>query len=308
MLKTPRMKTLQNKLLIPVLLALAGLATATGCKSGSFDERTENLNKGTLTIWADTGYAVLVEELIQSYENVYPESDIRAVYASDAEVMAAMMADKTRMAITGHGLTKAQEQELTRLQEVTPEQFRIGREAIAVIAGYDFADSVFDFDAFLQGNSPDAGISYVFNKENSSIITELLGTAGARNNMFSLASADTVIGYVSRKPDAIGFIAFALISDFDDPAVQEILKKVKVLQVAKADSTGKKIVTPLSQSTIASNDYPFQRYVTVIKGNTPELLGTGFVNFLYRSKSSRIMLKAGLVPEKMPERQVKIVE
>lgn len=299
-----------NTTIVALLQTLSVLAgSCSGCSSsGSFDERTENLNKGTLTIYADTAYAMIVGELIQSYENVYPESHITAVYTSDAEVMQALMDDKARMAITGHGLTKAQEQELTRRQEVEPEQYIIGREAIALIASYIFPDNIFDFDAFLQGGSPVSTYAYVFNQENSNMVSELLGTAGAQNNMFSLENADTVIGYVSRKSDAIGLISFATISDFDDPAVQEILKKVKVLAVANSDSTGKKIVTPLSQSTIASNDYPFQRYVTVIKGNTPELLGTGFVNFLYRSKASRIMLKAGLVPEKMPERQVKIVE
>jgi phosphate transport system substrate-binding protein len=140
------------------------------------------------------------------------------------------------------------------------------------------------------------------------MIAQLLGTQTGYSNMFSLGNVDTVVGYIAKNPTAIGFISFAAISDIDEPAAQAILQRVKVLPVAKADSLGKKIVIPMSQSTIASNDYPFQRYVTVVKGNTPELLGTGFVNFLYRSKASRIMLKAGLVPEKMPERQIKIVE
>lgn len=296
--------------IIAVCIACISLSA---CKSDSFDDRTENLNKGTLTLYAESSYKVLVEELIQSYENVYPESDIQAVYATDAEVIAAMITDKTRMAFLGSGLTEEQKSAIEKSQGIPPDQFAIGREAIAVIASRTNSDTVFDFDAFLQSRSTGytgkyAQTSFVFNKENSSMIAALIGNTGDYKQMFSLNDVDTVVGYVAKNPTAVGFISFATISDFDDPEVMALLKQIKVLAVAKADSSGKQIVTPLSQSTIASNDYPFQRYVTVIKGNVPELLGTGFVNFLYRSKASRIMLKAGLVPEKMPERQVKIVE
>lgn len=303
-----------NKHILPYsVFACIVIIGFTACKDKPFDERTENLNKGAISIYAESDYRVLVEELIQSYENVYPESNIEAVFVSETEVIDALLTDKTRMAFLGHGLTENQIKIMTKKQEIEPEQYLIGREAIAIIASYDYPDSIFYFDAFLQGRSGDAGGAnvqpqYVFNAENSSMIAQLLGNNTVHDGMFSLANADTVVGYVSRNPKAIGFISFAAISDFDDPAVKEILSKVQVLQVAHRDSTGKQIVTSLSQSTIATREYPFQRYVTVVKGNTPELLGTGFVNFLYRSKASRIMLKAGLVPEKMPERQVKIVE
>lgn len=306
-------RTMNKHYLTYMSLACMAIFGFSACKDKSFDSRTENMNKGTITIYAEAEYRVLVEELIQSYENVYPESDIQPVFGTDAEVMDALLQDKARMAFIGHALSEKQIKAMAKQQEIEPEQFLIGREAIAIIASYDYPDSIFYFDAFLQGKTGESGNAsftpqYVFNAENSNMITQLLGGSNAHDGMFSLSNADTVIGYVARNPKAVGFISFAAISDFDDPEVQEILSKVQVLQVAHRDSTGKEIVTPLSQSTIATREYPFQRYVTVVKGNTPELLGTGFVNFLYRSKASRIMLKAGLVPEKMPERQVKIVE
>ncbi|HMZ89953.1 MAG TPA: substrate-binding domain-containing protein [Chitinophagales bacterium] len=283
------------------------------CKDKAWDERTENLNKGTITLYAESSYQTLVEELVKSYENVYPESKIEVRFAPDNAVLDAMFTDKTRMIITGTALSKEQLDRIKSVNEVAAEQYVIGREAIAVIASLSNPDTVFDFDAFLQSRS--AGYSgvyektgFVFNEENSAMVSQLLGNMTGYNNMFSLGNLDTVVGYVSKNTAAIGFISFAALSDPDDSLTQAILRQVKVLPVAKADSTGKKIVIPMSQSSIASNDYPFQRYVTVVKGNTPELLGTGFVNFLYRSKASRIMLKAGLVPEKMPERRINIVE
>ncbi len=292
-------------------MILALLLTA--CKSEPYDPDARNINKGTITIYAEASYQVLLDELIQSYENVYPESDITPVYASDADVITAFMQSKTRMMLIGTTLTPEQKKKIEQSQNMEPKEFKIGREAIAVISSLSNPDSVFDYDAFIASRSGDktakyANTGFVFNKDCAGMVSTLLGNTGAGANMFSLNNTDTVAGYIAKNTSAIGFISFASISDMDDPKVQALLQKVKVLSVAKRDTSGVQVVTNLSQATIASNDYPFQRYVTLVKGNTPELLGTGFVNFLYRSKAGRIILKAGLVPETMPERQIKIVE
>lgn len=77
------------------------VAINSGCSSKkSFDPDVEYMNKGTLNIYADESYRVLVDELIQSHENVYPGSDIIPTYTSDAELLTAMLNDKTRMVIT----------------------------------------------------------------------------------------------------------------------------------------------------------------------------------------------------------------
>lgn len=52
----------------------------------------------------------------------------------------------------------------------------------------------------------------------------------------------------------------------DDPTAQAILEGVKVLSVSKTNAEGIKQVYELSQSTIATNSYPLQRSVTVVKG------------------------------------------
>lgn len=285
-----------------------------GCKNNSFDETIENKNKGTLEIYADESYKILLDELIQSYENVYPEAKITPVYVADEAVLKALIDTKTRMALTGRSLSADELNKLKAVNDKVLEQFVIGKEAIAVVTSKSNPDSVFYLDEFI--NSRSAGYAgkyaqtdFVFNKKNVGMIGQLLGYENNNyNNMFSLDNADTLMAYVAANKQSIGFISFAEISDTDNPAARALLASSKVLAVAKADSTGKLIVTELSQSTIMTNKYALLRNVTVIKGNTPELLGTGFVSFMYRSKASRIMLKAGLIPENMTERQINIVE
>ncbi|MBK7035050.1 MAG: substrate-binding domain-containing protein [Bacteroidetes bacterium] len=284
------------------------------CSSNSFDKDVENMNKGEIVIYADASYTSLVGELIKSYENVYPEAKIKATYASDREILDAFLQNKTQMIITGRELNATELAALEKTHKFEPEQFKIATEAIAVITSQNNPDSVFDMNEFIKSRKPGytgkyQNTNFVFNKANGSMINQLIENEGASLlNMFSLDDKDTLASYIAANLNTIGFISFAEISDMDDPTAQAILEGVKVLSVSKTNAEGIKQVYELSQSTIATNSYPLQRSVTVVKGNISQLLGTGFVNFVYRSKASRIILKAGLIPAKMPEREIKVVE
>lgn len=298
---------------IITLLLLTGFGFSR-CSSGSFDKDVENMNKGEIVIYADTSYSTLVGELIKSYENVYPEAKIKATYGSDREILDAFLQNKTQMIITGRELTTTELTALEKIHKFEPEQFKIATEAIAVITSENNPDSIFDMNEFIKSRKQGytgkyQNTNFVFNKANGSMINQLIESEGASLlNMFSLDNKDTLASYIAANNNAIGFISFAEISDMDDPSAQAILKGIKVLAVSKANSEGVNQVYALSQSTIATNSYPLQRSVTVVKGNIAQLLGTGFVNFVYRSKASRIILKEGLIPAKMPEREIKIVE
>lgn len=284
------------------------------CNNKHFDESVENMNKGELDLLADESYRSILDELVKSYENVYPESKIHVTYASENEVMKAMLSGNSRMIVTGKKLLPAELAKIEQVNKMKPTVSAVATEAIAIITSINNPDSVFDFDAFLTNNSTHndenfVNKQYVFVKGQSSFVNQITGT-GTQNpsNMFSLDKEDTIINYVSHNKDAYGFISFALISDTDDQKTKDILKKIKVMYVAKTDSTGAKKIYDLSQSSIAANEYPLQRSITVIRGNMSQSLGTGFVNFMYRSKASRIFLKAGLIPVVMPGREILIKE
>ncbi|MEZ5013277.1 MAG: substrate-binding domain-containing protein [Chitinophagales bacterium] len=295
--------------LLPVLFLLAA------CKDErSTDDGQNDLNKGEIAIYADTSYQSIVKELVRSYENVYPEAHINVTYAGENELMQAMYSDKTRMIITGRGLSQQEIDAIEKVNGIVPKQFVVGREAVAIISNIASVDSTFDLDAFRASRMPGYAGAYanklfVFNNANAGIVGQLTGSADASyQNMFSLQNSDTLIAYVAAHPDAFGFLSFAELSDGDSEHTRQILEKVRILGVSFTDTTGQKVTVELSQSSLGDYSYPLQRPVNVIKGNMPELLGTGFVNFLYRSKAARIFLKAGLIPDRIPERQIKIVE
>jgi phosphate transport system substrate-binding protein len=294
-----------------VLFAVAILS----CKQKHFDESVENMNKGEIALFVDDNYRTIVGELIQSYENVYPEAKIHATYAAEKQVLDAMVSGKARMIITGKTLSAAERAKIEAVNEVEPQISKIATEAIAVITSLQAPDTAFDLDAFIasrkadQYTGADETQRYVFVRDQASFLQQLLGGDAANlSGLFSLPSADTLINYIRQTEDSYGFISFALISDPDDPQTKEILQHIKVLRIAQSDSAGMTRTYELSQASIAANEYPLQRHIYIVKGNMAQPLGTGFVNFMFRSKASRIFLKAGLIPAVMPERQLLIKE
>ena len=78
-----------------------------------------------------------------------------------------------------------------------------------------------------------------------------------------------------------------------------IRSKIKILSVKQKDT-----ISSVSQENIYTFSYPLQQPLNMVLGNNPELVGKGFVTFLCKEKAAKIILKAGLVPNFMPSRNI----
>lgn len=270
-----------------------------------------NVDSDTLPIMADENYMQLTNELIKSYENVFDTVHVQARYAGEEQIVNAFLQDSTHMIILGRNLEAAEVEVATKTQGLTPQQNTIAYEAIAVVCGRASADSIFDLDAFRaqrQGAvNKYTGKDFIFEQAGGSALSYLFLKTGlpkdATQNMFAIDSLKKFTDYLAANENSIGFLSYAQISDQDDPAVKELLNTIKLLAVVHTDTSGKRMVVQLSQSSIATGEYPFVRPIVIIAGNFSQRIGTAFVNFLYKSKSARIFLKAGLVPYQIPERE-----
>lgn len=272
-------------------------------------------NKGKLDISAESNYRQLATELIKSYENVYDSAEIRITFMEESKVLNSFMNDSIRMMILGRMLTDKEISFIEQKQRMKPQQHIIAYDAIAIIKSTRSSDSIFDLDAFIENKKNGvknryAHAKFVFEKGSSTTLNSLLIKTGIRQdalaNMFSTDSLQTQISYIEKDTNAIGFLSFALVSDLDDPAVKDILSKVKILSIKYSKNDSEKLVAELSQSTLATQEYPLVQPINIVMGNTNQRLGVGFINFLFKSKSARIFLKSGLVPAQIPERQLLI--
>jgi len=281
----------------------------------STNKNPYEINAGSIEIYADANYALLTNELIKSYENIYDSARITPYYMSEQSAIAAFLKDSVHLLLIGRTLHDHELQKAEAAQGIPARENIIAYEALAVVHAGKSADSIFDLDAFAANRNNDVknkytDKKYIFSNTQSGTLTYLFETIGIENpnteNMFAVNSIDDFISYLENDSSAIGFLSFALISDKDDPAARKILEKIKIMQIVHTDTTGTRMITELSQSNIATHAYPLVRPINLVLGNSPERLGTGFVNFMFKSRPGRIFLKSGLVPAQMPERQILI--
>ncbi|MDB5109080.1 MAG: hypothetical protein JWR67_194, partial [Mucilaginibacter sp.] len=154
------------------------------------------------------------------------------------------------------------------------------------------------------------GTNIVFDNPNSSLVRYLKSFSGTQNfkqtNIYSLKNNKEVIRYVSENKNAIGIIGFSWLNDPDKDYEDEV-KKVKVVAIKDENSktAPNEYFTP-SQNTLALKQYPLIRGLYVINCTGKRGLGTGFAHFMVSEQGQRIILRSGLLPDSIPQREIRI--
>jgi phosphate transport system substrate-binding protein len=163
-----------------------------------------------------------------------------------------------------------------------------------------------DVIAFIKGETSTNIKGLVFDNANSSTARYMSAMAGVsvnnQKNIFSFKTNQEVIEYVSQHEGMIGVIGINWI--FQPPLdLQESVDKVNVLGVKGIDSN--EYVFP-TQDNLAQGKYPLARHLYIVNCQGYSGLGMGFASFLGGERGQRIILKSGLVPERVPTRKIVI--
>ena len=193
----------------------------------------------------------------------------------------------------------------------------VAYDAVALIGNKDFDDKDLDMGTlqkyFDPKNVSATTPKLIFENQHSSTVRFVLNALGYKEkvspNVFAQQSVQELIEYVTKNKNAIGFIPYNLIADTDDDKVKKILEQIKILSLRAKNKEGETLRVSANQSDIATGDYPLIRTLNVITRFTyDDNLELLFVNFLAREKGAKIFLKAGLIPVKMPERDIIVNE
>ena len=263
----------------------------------------------SITVYCDEAFRYLVDQDVVIYETVQPAHHLHMIYAPEAEVLRVLMTDSFSTVILGRKLTERERSEVYKTSHLQTEERSFARDAIAIVAHPDFGHDTLSYElvsGLIAGRS--AAYRLVFEGNGSGVVSYMFSQfgQGRKPSAFAAKNMDELVSYLQKDKQTIGFIPFDRISDDDDSTARSLLKKVKLLSVARADSTGRIIVSTASQSEIADGSYPFSRPIVFIQHSMDENVGTGFVNFLYREQAGRIALKAGLIPAIMPQRVINV--
>lgn len=285
------------------LLPLALVA----CKGKAPDPQRDDVpTKGDILIVADEDAQRIIEAQLLVFQSIYADATVRVRYLPESDLRVAMRNDSVRVVFTST-LPGAEEVAFFRSRNLFPDDVPVLTDAIAVVKGPGASVDSISVEEIKQALTGKGGTRVLVEDARSGVLRSvvdslLAGDAGALKNVAAVEGADSLLARLARTPNAIGLIAFAHISDLDDPACRALRERMTLCRVSSKGSA----IAP-NQSTLADGQYPLRRklYAVLKEGKTG--LGTGFVSFVAGHKGQRIILKSGLAPQTVPGRDVELV-
>jgi len=271
----------------------------------------ETINTGTVKIAADESAQPIVDEVTYLFKRLNENAHPQVSYTTENGVLRRLLNDSVRFAILTRQLTADETKELTA-RTLPPVTNRFAVDAVTFIVNQASADTLMtvgDIKKMLNGQTKTT-TDIVFDNPNSSLVRYLKDFSGDKDlklkNVFAVKNNKEVIKYISQHPQAIGITGFDWLNDPDSDYAAAV-KKVKIVAIRDEQSkTAPNQYFKPSQTTLALKQYPFARNLYLVNCTGKLGLGTGFDHFLLSDRGQRIILRSGLLPDSLPQREIVI--
>lgn len=280
-----------------IILAAVGIFALMAACNEPIKE-TDTTTSGTIDISVDETFRPVIEEQLRVFDSSFPEAHIRVHYKPELACIQDFLNDSARLILVTRQLLP-NEAKLCEQKKIVPTTLDIAKDAVAVVlhpSNPDSLVSVSEIKGILTGKYKKK-YTVVFDNEASSTVRymtdSILKGQKLGANVFAAHGNDSVIAYVARNPDAIGFVGVSYTADMQD---KEGLAFITNISVAKLFNDKLQKAFQPYQAYIAPNYYPFTRALYYIHSETYPGLGTGFANFLSRERGQLIFKQARLFP------------
>ncbi len=295
---------MKNILKISAILLLISILFYCNKKA---DNNEETILKGNTKILVDETLTPIVEDQVQVFESEY-KAKISPVSKSEAEVLQDLFKDSIQIAIMTKKLSKEDSLRFIR-KKIYPKQTQFATDAIALISNKKNNDTLIalqDVVDFMKGKTTTKIKGLVFDNPNSSTMRYFNELSGLKTNpekgIFSFKTNEEVIKYVSENAGMIGVVGVNWLMQ-PTVAVEKFKQNINILNVKSIK--GNDYFYP-SQNNIAEKTYPLARDLYIINCQPFSGLGIGFASFIAGERGQRIILKSGLLPVRVPGRNIQV--
>ncbi|MDZ4795461.1 MAG: substrate-binding domain-containing protein [Bacteroidota bacterium] len=288
-----------------LLILFYSLFFLAGCKSFKEEEEAlpDSRNRGTIHVSADESFKPVIDEMVQVYESNNPGATILVHYKPEAECLNDMLTDSIRMIIATRHFNEDEKSLMVDSMKVSPKSMTIARDGIAIIVHPSATDSLFrmkDIVEILSGRFKKNLIPVFDGLKATSTVRFIIDSVLRGDSLTSKAmaarSSEAVLDYVSKNPNAVGFIGVSWIGNPEDTSQLSFLKKIRVAGVESTDIPDGYVKA--YQANIYIKRYPMVRDLVYILKENHKGLGTGFANFMSGEIGQLIFKRAYLAPAK----------
>lgn len=264
----------------------------------------ESLSRGTIHISADESFKPVIDSQVKVFESSYPEAKVMVHYKPEAECLRDFAVDSIRMVIATRGYTENERHYMEDSLQVSPSKLVVAKDAIAVIVHPASSDTLFkmqEITDLLVGKSTKKLLPVFDGVKATStvrfIIDSVLKGQSLGSNVMAAKSSEEVIEYVSKTPNAVGFIGVSWVGNKEDSTQLSYLEKVRVAQIESLNEPG--VYVSPAQYNIYYMRYPLVRDLTYVLKEKVNGVGHGFAYFLSGQRGQLIFKRAYLMPAQM---------
>ena len=294
--------------LIPYVLFLGLIIVFFACNQNNKQKsNNETILKGSTSILVDETLLPIIEDQVEVFESLYAGSKIKLIAKSEAESVLALSKDTSKIAILSRKLNR-EEEKVFESKKITPRTTVFAIDAVAFISNKRNKDTLValqDIVDFMKGKSISNIKGLVFDNPNSSTVRYMNELSGLKEmpskGIFSFKTNEEVIQFVSENEGMIGIVGVNWLMQ-PSLKMQPIVDKVNLISVK---GIGKTAYFAPTQNNLAEGKYPLARDLYIINCQGYSGLGMGFASFIAGDIGQRIILKSGLLPIKMPGRNIK---
>jgi|GEM_PF-6858793 len=263
----------------------------------------DDVNVGQVRLYADAGAEYLLEQLGDIYTASFPKAAIDPVYTSEANVLKAIENDSVRLIVLQRELTQNELDRILLRYEAKPIQHVFAYDAIALVRSAEDQVKVID-SLQLAAWITQAKDVFVTTQEHVNLFSLLLRKYSVMEGARPLKivnNLDELKQFLATHKDYVGLLPFSLVSDQYSPRAREITARFSWLGIKGSGEP----VYP-SQSTIFTKEWPLTTPYTITYCRLAGNKGVGFVKFVHNRQASKLIVKAGLIPVNMPQRDIKV--
>lgn len=269
----------------------------------------ESYTSGKIKILVDDSVSPIIEDEAYVFENTYPKSKLDLIPKPENELLEPFLNSEIQVAILSRELTPG-EAKFYKNRNIKIRTTPFAIDGIALITHQSTALSEVTETEVLDLMHGKAGRikRLIFDNQNSSTIRYFKEKAGITNlngfdTAFVLTSNEDLIRYVYHNPGTVGVISLNwMVQPVKE--LQDMITQLKVLSVSNVNDGARGEYYKPNQNDLALRRYPFTRSLYIVDCQGGLGLGAGFASFLAGEIGQRIVLKSGLLPYKMPSREV----
>jgi phosphate transport system substrate-binding protein len=275
------------------------------CKENIKNQNDETIIKGKVTVLVDETILPVIEDQVDVFGSQY-DADVKLIAKSESEIVQLLSEGKQNLAILSRELTPNESKFFVE-KKIKPRITPLALDAIAFITNKSNKDTIINVKEvidFMKGNLKIKFKGLVFDNPNSSTVGYLKKIANIKvlpkEKIFSFKSNNEVIEFISKNDGMIGIVGVNWLMQ-PSSKMKPIVESVKILGI---NSSKQKSAIKPTQHNIANGIYPFSRQVKMLNYQGFSGLGMGFASFIGGEIGQRIVLKSGLVPVYMPQRNI----